>query len=427
MFWRNTKFTTVCLGFAILLGGLYHQPVCAVTADDPDGCFDTTQNDGKDAFLKNLPSSYQLEQPLGSKAAVTNIGEYILLVYRYVLGIVGIIVTVLIMVGGFIWLSSAGNEQLITQGKEMITSAVIGLVITLFSYSILYWINPKFIMLDMKVFQIPIPEQTYQCQNIPNTVAIATTKGVNGNGRQACAGVVHKLEWLKENVLPEQCADCTIYIKSAYRDGNSQAALYSCYERSQVTGQCPEDCASCNETTKPCCSDHNKGMAIDVCLIAPGREGVLANSCDYLKTAYNNGGNGNNAAALRANQDLLKQIMVAANFKPYAEEWWHFTYLGHCNDILENDIKTCTPNAEGYANEYYCTVYEVLDYQTRSGASGGSTTYAKATCQNQLTSCQFSDIVGATLSERCSGYYEFDESPSNIVNSNEYLEKPECN
>lgn len=42
--------------------------------------------------------------------------------------------------GGFMWLISAGNQQRVQKGKEIITGAVIGLIIVFGSYAIIYFI-----------------------------------------------------------------------------------------------------------------------------------------------------------------------------------------------------------------------------------------------------------------------------------------------
>ncbi len=52
------------------------------------------------------------------------------------LGILGIIVTVIIMYAGFKWMTAGGNDDDIASAKKMITAAVIGLVIILSSYAI---------------------------------------------------------------------------------------------------------------------------------------------------------------------------------------------------------------------------------------------------------------------------------------------------
>ncbi|MFA6388834.1 MAG: hypothetical protein WCW27_06265, partial [Patescibacteria group bacterium] len=60
----------------------------------------------EDQYVTDI--NYTLEQPLSSITTITNLGQYINLVYRYALGLVGIIATVLIMAGGVMWLTSAG-------------------------------------------------------------------------------------------------------------------------------------------------------------------------------------------------------------------------------------------------------------------------------------------------------------------------------
>lgn len=71
------------------------------------------------------------------------LGEYIKTVYRYGIAAAGIMAVVIIINAGFLWLRSAGNAQVITAQKETIEKAVIGLVIAVSSYSILFFINPR--------------------------------------------------------------------------------------------------------------------------------------------------------------------------------------------------------------------------------------------------------------------------------------------
>ena len=76
------------------------------------------------------------------------IGQYIGVVYRYGVGLAAVLAAVMIMVGGFLWLSSAGNPSQITKGKEFILSALTGLVLALFSFIILQTINPRLVALE---------------------------------------------------------------------------------------------------------------------------------------------------------------------------------------------------------------------------------------------------------------------------------------
>jgi hypothetical protein len=57
-------------------------------------------------------------------------------VIRVVLGFLGIIAVIIIILGGFKWMTAAGNEDKIDEAKKLITAGVIGLVIILASWGI---------------------------------------------------------------------------------------------------------------------------------------------------------------------------------------------------------------------------------------------------------------------------------------------------
>ena len=52
------------------------------------------------------------------------------------LGFLGIIAVILILYGGFLWMTSKGNAEQVQEAKQLIISAIIGLVIILSSYAI---------------------------------------------------------------------------------------------------------------------------------------------------------------------------------------------------------------------------------------------------------------------------------------------------
>ncbi len=57
-------------------------------------------------------------------------------VIKVMLGFLGIIAVVIILLGGFKWMTAAGNEDKIDEAKKLIMAGVIGLVIILASYGI---------------------------------------------------------------------------------------------------------------------------------------------------------------------------------------------------------------------------------------------------------------------------------------------------
>jgi len=64
----------------------------------------------------------------------------IMKIVRVVLGLVGVIALIIIIYGGYIWMTSAGNPEKIDQAKKILTNAVIGLVIILSAFAIVSFI-----------------------------------------------------------------------------------------------------------------------------------------------------------------------------------------------------------------------------------------------------------------------------------------------
>lgn len=71
--------------------------------------------------------------------------EYIVALYKYAVGIVGIVAVVVMMWGGVVWMTSFGNSSRVGEAKSWIAAALTGLVLVMCSYTILYYINPKII------------------------------------------------------------------------------------------------------------------------------------------------------------------------------------------------------------------------------------------------------------------------------------------
>jgi hypothetical protein len=52
------------------------------------------------------------------------------------LGFLGIIAVVIVLYGGFMWMTAAGNEERITKAKQILTAGIIGLVIIIMAWAI---------------------------------------------------------------------------------------------------------------------------------------------------------------------------------------------------------------------------------------------------------------------------------------------------
>ncbi len=84
----------------------------------------------------------------GSFFAITgrSIGDYIIAAYKWGISAVAILAVVMIMVAGFKMITSRGNVSAITSAKSQITSALVGLVIIIFAYAFLSFINPNLVI-----------------------------------------------------------------------------------------------------------------------------------------------------------------------------------------------------------------------------------------------------------------------------------------
>lgn len=71
------------------------------------------------------------------------LGQYIAGLQNYAIGIVGIIAVIALMIGGIVWLTAGGNNQRISEAKKIIGGSMVGIVLVLSAYSILYLINPR--------------------------------------------------------------------------------------------------------------------------------------------------------------------------------------------------------------------------------------------------------------------------------------------
>lgn len=77
------------------------------------------------------------EQGLGNKLTTNaDLPQVIGRVINIVLGFLGIVAVVMIIIGGFIWMTAAGNEEKVEKAKKLLTAGLIGLVIILSAYAI---------------------------------------------------------------------------------------------------------------------------------------------------------------------------------------------------------------------------------------------------------------------------------------------------
>ncbi len=61
-------------------------------------------------------------------------------VVQWVLGFLGLIAVIMILIGGFQWITAGGNEEKVASAKKVISAAVIGLIIVLLAWAIVIFV-----------------------------------------------------------------------------------------------------------------------------------------------------------------------------------------------------------------------------------------------------------------------------------------------
>lgn len=111
---------------------------------------------------------FAIEIPIGNVFESfhdTNLLDYIVEIHKFAVIIAAILAVIFMMIGGFLWLSSAGNSQSVSTGQNFIKGAIIGLILTLFSWYILAGIDTRLVNLSIKQPEVIQPTEfsTWVC------------------------------------------------------------------------------------------------------------------------------------------------------------------------------------------------------------------------------------------------------------------------
>ena len=69
-----------------------------------------------------------------------NLESTVIKIVQWVLTLLGLIAVIMIIYGGFIWLTAGGNEDKVSTAKRIISAAVIGLIIVLLAWAIITFV-----------------------------------------------------------------------------------------------------------------------------------------------------------------------------------------------------------------------------------------------------------------------------------------------
>jgi len=130
-----------------------------------------TFSEGQSCTLKFTPNS-PIPSLFDETTDVDNtlFARYVSAFYIFFAGVAGMLAVVMLMWGGYHYITSAGNSQRMAQGKEIISNAIIGLVLLLTSYLLLNLINPNLVRLTLPSVAVVSPDasQRYYCESTVN-------------------------------------------------------------------------------------------------------------------------------------------------------------------------------------------------------------------------------------------------------------------
>ncbi len=275
-----------------------------------------------DSLSVKIPGLDKLSQQYTASCGLSNqatqcslpyIAIYIQAIFGYAMGIIGILAAICIMVGGVIYITSAGNATRIATAKSWIGGSVAGLVIGLSSYVLLVQVNPDLVGLkSIKIGIVERDEDTTEPVSIGSVdengwVAIPSDPNImdQTGGQKITVTMANKL--LSANKCM-QTAGYKMRVSSASRSLELQKSLYT-----KNCGGATTCVASSKCTTQTCCPfkenarcPHTTGAAIDIWGFDP--KSTLS-------------GNKSKAA-----QTTLQNCKEGANFCLLATECWHFEF-----------------------------------------------------------------------------------------------------
>jgi len=106
----------------------------------------------KYTLLESFPGFFQ------AKSELTDLPTMILAIYKFGIWTIGIAGLFMLVVGGFMYMASAGNTSTASNARGIIWDALLGIVAALGAYLILYVINPDLTKLNISFTKVDVEE-----------------------------------------------------------------------------------------------------------------------------------------------------------------------------------------------------------------------------------------------------------------------------
>lgn len=108
--------------------------------------------------------------------------------YKFGIWTLGICALLMIVIGGYRYAASGGNNASMERAKGFITDALVGLVLALLAYLILYIINPELVKIKMTSVTVPVSPIPIEVAPSSSLATAATSLLTNSNIAFASSG-----------------------------------------------------------------------------------------------------------------------------------------------------------------------------------------------------------------------------------------------
>ncbi len=89
-----------------------------------------------------VASAVTVDPNLGSTLTLgtADLESTVIKIVQWALGFLGLVAVVMILIGGFQWMTAGGNEEKVAGAKKIISAAVIGLIVILLAWAIVIFV-----------------------------------------------------------------------------------------------------------------------------------------------------------------------------------------------------------------------------------------------------------------------------------------------
>jgi hypothetical protein len=225
------------------------------------------------------------------------LSTYLAAAFNLAIGAAAILAVIFIMVGGFRYIAAAGGGE-VEQGKSMIKSAIIGLVLTLLSYTLLQTVNPAILSLSLPPIRMvkPLPTNVADNSGCDATTAVGTIPVGNICKVTCQQGCVSGARCVKSTNLNGVCVSGAENTACEISDDTGCNTGLKCCEVANGAGTCQKTCTE--RALGSTCATGADCSSSGICAVLPsfsGSEGKNDSTGRPLAAGAkfcSNGGNG---------------------------------------------------------------------------------------------------------------------------------------